>query len=216
MKLAALAVLTTFLTHSPMAMADDNLAHGTKVHVIGANGKINLITAKVAYIEGETNDDTNASFQRDMDRTEGLPGDRLIIIDSPGGYTDAGDKFIERIEREKASKVRVVCFVLSEAHSMAFNILTHCDVRLANSTAEFIVHKLAGSGLPPGERGTAKNWRRYALHLETMDEPYREANANAMHLSLKVYDLLADEETLWRTTRLLELGYLYSVAHLAK
>lgn len=169
---------------------------------------IDLSTDKVAHIQGLITTASDLAFELEMLSTFDMLGDRLILINSPGGQVDAGVRMIRLIELEKSQGVRVVCIVTGEASSMAFNILTHCDVRLATQRSYAVVHKIAVGMLPPDHRITAAFLRHVADYMDELDEPFREANARAMHLSLKYYDIMADNETAWSADTLLRIGYL--------
>lgn len=166
---------------------------------------------KVAHILGPIGRDTEYSFEMEMLQTGDLPGDRLIVIDSPGGEVGAGNQILDAIEREQVKGTRVTCVVIGNASSMAFNILTHCDVRLATATARMVVHKVAIYGTPDGMRLTSTELRNIADDLDRTDAPFRRDNARAMHLSLADYDLFADKETCWSARTLLEIGYLNGI-----
>lgn len=174
----------------------------------GVGAPVDLSTDKVAHVQGIISPETDLAFELEMLSDFGSLGDRLILINSPGGQVDSGVRMIGLMEAEKARGVRIVCVVTGEASSMAFNLLTHCDVRLASSHAFMVVHKVAIGMLPPDRRLTAAFLRQVAAYMDELDEPFRQANARAMHLSLKDYDLFADNETAWTAETLLRMGYL--------
>lgn len=163
---------------------------------------------KVAHIKGEIEESTAKGYYEEVMATLGIPGDRIVYIDSVGGYLSAGQAIIDMMEQEKARGTKIVCVVREEATSMAFNILTHCDRRYATRTARFLVHKAALGSWDQELRLTAKNLRREANQLSRADEPYRLANAKAIHLTLAEYDDNADEERTWSAFQLYKLGYV--------
>lgn len=163
---------------------------------------------KVAHVTGIIDEESFKRYYDDVVNTANLPGDRTIYIDSLGGYLTYGQQIIDLMEAEKAEGVKMTCIVTGEATSMAFNILTHCDRRLASRDARFLVHKAAIGMLPPWLRPTAKNLRLIANDLDRADMPYRAANKKAMHLSDAEYDRNADEEKTWTAQELVSLGYL--------
>jgi len=177
--------------------------------------KYSLSTKKIAYIQGEVGKRLYAAFIQDMDATAELKGDRLIIINSQGGRVDYGKKIIDRINTEKAAGVKVVCIVLNEAHSMAFNILTHCNIRLSQPNALMLVHK-ARLPIDKNEYLTSEMLRQHADELDKDDEPFRQANSKAMGLSLKEYDEYTSKEVMWRAETLLKRGYLHCITKLKK
>lgn len=166
-------------------------------------------TLKVAHVTGEINPFTDFSFELEMAATHAFKGPRVILIDSPGGQVDSGNAMIKTLEREKAEGTQVICVVTHQASSMAFNLLTHCDKRYASPKSFMMVHKIAlGQAGDGSRRLTAKYLREMARDLDVMDEPFRRANAKAMHLSLKEYDFFADYETIWTAKKLLDIHYL--------
>lgn len=183
--------------------------------VVCEEKNLTITTRKVAHLEGDIRPALAVTFASEMKATENIPGPRIIIIDSPGGSTRAGDQIIRLIEMEKKAGVKQVCIVLSGASSMAFNILTHCDIRLAYADAMMVVHKIAYyslEGVVP--RLTAYELRKVADELDRSDESYRQANAKAMGLSLKDYDRAADKDTAWSAETLINRNYLYGLGEL--
>jgi ATP-dependent protease ClpP protease subunit len=190
------------------------------VHVVSKEAHIDIETSKVATIESDISGESAVSFLRQMDETMIIPGDRVILIDSPGGQVDAGMAMIGRIEIEKAMGSRVICVVEHAAHSMAFNLLTHCDVRLARPKSFMIFHKVAvelcSNPDHSGPRLTPKNLRKIANDLQRMDELFRRPNATALHMSLPDYDLFCEHDTAWTAMSLYTRGYLNGFATLQK
>jgi ATP-dependent protease ClpP protease subunit len=181
-------------------------------HITGRTINYNLNTHKVISIVGVIDDSMEVSVKVQQLATYDLPGPRLVLIYSPGGSTIAGDHIIERLEKEKrATRQPLVCMVIGAAHSMAFNILSHCDVRLMTFDSTSVVHKVAIGG-DIGMRPTARNLRRIAKEMDIYDEPYRIYNAAKMHISVQDYDKYADAETEWSAPRLLRMGYLTGIA----
>lgn len=180
------------------------------VHVKADAIGLDLTTLKVASIEKEIMPNLAEDFAKQVFDTLKLPGDRVIVINSNGGSVDEGEKILHTIQAERAGGTRIVCIVTHEAHSMAFNILTQCDVRLAVAKSIMLVHKIRR--ISPCEGCTAKLLRQWANDLDKSDEPYRQANRKAMGLSLEDYDLLADNETIWTAKTLLTRKYLHALA----
>ncbi len=188
-------------THKPIA-ADQEVTITSPV--------INITTKKVSHIDGVVDFDTLETYTDETLKTAGLDGPRVIVINSPGGYVTVGEVLIQMMEAEKAMGIPQICVVTEYAHSMAFNFLTHCDVRLvASSKVTMVVHKIR---VQVQEVMTAKKLRDLADRMEAEDEPYRQANSAAMHLSLGDYDKFADAETAWTVDSLLKQGYLNGIA----
>jgi ATP-dependent protease ClpP protease subunit len=190
-------------------------ANAARLDVVGY--PIPFESERIAILDSDVDPMSAFKFALDMLVTNWRTGPRIIVIDSSGGLTEAGNNIIHSIEMERAYGVRVICFVPQKAHSMGFNILTHCDLRLADPRARMLVHKVERVFPPVQEqRRTARNLRAIADNLDKTDEPYRQANAKAMHLSLADYDNYADNETWWTAQRLLDMKYLHGFATFTK
>lgn len=66
-----------------------------------------------------------------------------IIISSPGGSVTEGMRFIDVMEEIKLRGTKINCVVIYGAASMAFQILAHCDTRIALATSMFLWHQPA-------------------------------------------------------------------------
>ncbi len=121
---------------------------------------------------------------------------------------------IEIMELEKLHKVRQVCVVTGSAHSMAFNILSHCDVRLSVPGTHMIVHQIAISGTINCQRVrcTSTFLKDLAESLDKDDEDFRLLNSKAMGLTLKEYDFYAGKEHSWVPRELIKRKYLHGIA----
>jgi ATP-dependent protease ClpP protease subunit len=189
-------------------------AASAPTHVVSKQAHIDITTKKVIHLFGEV---TRYSIDRALleeHLTESIPGDRVVLIDSPGGSVQAGQLLIDSLMLEKKRGMRIVCVAIDNAHSMAFNTLSFCDVRLATKGTRMVVHKVAFESLPI--RGTARNLRMLANEADRVDEPYARQNAKMMHLKRKDYDKYADRETNWSVETLLARGYLNGVAVVTK
>jgi ATP-dependent protease ClpP protease subunit len=186
-------------------------------HLVSKEAHIDLHTDRVLRIDGPINQQSLFKFEKQYFDTLSSTGPRLVIINSGGGEVGAGLRMIELLEAEKAAGFKLICVVEDSAHSMAFNLLTHCDVRLAKRTSKMLVHKIAIAGVVnPFIRITAKTLREIAKALEQADEGFRQDNARAMHLTLGDYDLFANAERMWLSPKLLKLGYLQGYYYLEK
>ncbi len=183
-------------------------------HVVAPG--VDITTDKVSYLTGMIDKTSEKAYMTSLINTIALPGPRIVVIDSPGGYVDSGEAILQAMKREQAAGTKQVCVVMGGASSMAFNFLTFCDVRLATRNSHMLVHKVEAGQLNPEMRTTAKNLRDIAEILDRTDEPYRRANAKAMHLQLIDYDKLCDNETFWRSPELLARGYLQGIVTVAQ
>lgn len=182
------------------------------IHVISPAAHIDIKTEKVTEISGPIDPQRGMIFELKQLMTTPIPGDRIILIDSVGGYVNVGRRMIDAMLMERAALgTKMVCVVTREADSMAFNFLSFCDVRLSVANATFLFHKVEGP-LPDGIRSTPQNLRRLAKDLEHEDEPYKQQNMKMLHMSSHDYDLFADEETIWRAEILVTRGYLDGIA----
>lgn len=185
-------------------------AHGDGTHIETIDGNIAITTFKVAHITGSIDEKSAENFAFEMDLSEGLAGDRVILIDSIGGYSMWGQKMIERLQQEKDMGVRVICAVTKGAYSMAFNILTHCSVRLAYPKSTLMFHKLERE-FPVSQRHTAELLREFANELDRDDAPYMKANRQALHMSRKDYELFCRNNRQWKGKKLFKMGYLHGL-----
>lgn len=174
---------------------------------------IDLDTKKVIHINGSIDRTVVRSVATEGMNTQAIPGDRLVIISSRGGEVSAGKVILSMLLNEKKDHpgMRLICVADQEVDSMAFNILSFCDVRLATEETKFVAHKVRD--YYKGEIIlTAKEMREKADEMDRLDEPYRQQNAKAMHLKLKDYDKYADDEKEWSVDELVKLKYLSGIA----
>lgn len=191
-----------------LALILSDKAFGARVDSL----QYHINTNKVVTIAGVIDSDMTSSVYIQLHATETMRGDRLVLIRSPGGSVNEGKKILNMLLQErKDTGKKLVCMVIDAAHSMAFNILTHCDVRLASSNSTMVVHKVALGG-DPGIRMTARNLRLIAKEMEEMDEYWARTNAEAMHISRKEYDDNADNERRWTAQELVSMKYLNGIA----
>lgn len=205
--LTASLILNTGFTYNPKIEPTINLK--------SPEAGIDITTTKIARIFGTINEKSFDTFKNDMESTASISGDRLILIKSHGGLVHIGEAMLAMIRKEQKENVKIICFAIRNSDSMAFNILSNCDVRLMAPGTTSLVHKIARVYLDD-VRLTAKNLKKIAEELETGDEPYRQTNAKAMHLTVEEYDKYADKETYWTATTLLKMRYLHGLAFVIK
>ncbi len=211
MRYWALALIALFLWNVEQASvsASTPAPKHKFVHIVSKDSGIDIRTDKVLNIIGQINSWSTIVYELSLTRTSLVPGDRVVILNSQGGQVEAGQSILDALLMEKRlSGNRLICVIDGKAHSMAFNILSFCDVRLAVEGSTSVVHKIR-TGLTPGEMLTAKKAREIAKEMDELDEPYRQQNAKKMGLSLKDYDRYADDETEWSAKKLLEMKYLH-------
>ncbi len=163
---------------------------------------------KILRIEGQIDGVMTLKVIKQIIETRNLPGDRVVIINSPGGFVSQGQKIIDLLESErKATGGKLVCIVTEMAASMAFNLFTRCDVRYMSGSGMGMFHAIYFHG-QMGQKWTAKTLREAADDLKRLEEPYRAANAKALGMSLEEYDRHNDAEKEWSAAELLKIGYL--------
>lgn len=174
-----------------------------------------VVSDRVVRIQGEITPETLEKFTKDLNETKDFAGDRVVLIDSIGGSVDSGAEMLKLLEKERKAGHRIVCVVERVAYSMAFNILSQCDLRLATPKALLLFHRVS-MDLPPRRRYTAPVLRRIVEELEKSDEPYRHANSKALGMRLTEYDQFADQEVYWRAESLRKRGYLHQLVYIAR
>lgn len=186
------------------------------VHLVSSDAGVDIDTAKVLQLEGEVNPLMLVRVVVSMALTEHIPGPRIILINSPGGYVDTGNEIIKRIEAEQAKGVPQVCVITGDASSMAFDILTRCDIRVAVVGGTAMFHVAASAPIDcEKSRCTPMRLQIIAEELRIEDEPFRQANAKALSLTLWDYDSYAAEDYEWSAPELIKLGYLKGFATIA-
>lgn len=190
------------------------------IHVRSLEAGIDIQTEKVAHVTGEVNAASLMKFGAEVLQTLKLDGDLVILINSPGGHTDTGQIMSNMVEAERQMHIRTVCVVTGEAASMAFNFLTHCDVRLAVQDAHLLFHKIANlypcSEKYIGPRMTATTLRAEADELDKIDAVFDAPNAKALHMKMPEYNAHAEKETDWEAPALVKRGYLQGIAEVLK
>ena len=182
-------------------------------HVISDMAHIDLNTNKVAKVLGEVTEGSALLFNAQVAATDRIKGPLLVLIDTPGGEVEAGERMIDTIKVEQSRGVKVVCLVVNHASSMGFNILTHCDVRLALPGSFMLMHKIAIGGVDcMSVRCSAIHLRELADELDEGDAPFAEANRKALHLTKYQYDQLADAQHVFYPNELLFRHYLHGIA----
>lgn len=184
------------------------------ITLVSQEANISITTGKVARLYGTVDADSYGRFKLDMIRTKDMPGERVVLINSPGGDVEFGNRMISLMKAEQKQGVKVVCYAFNGAHSMAFNFLSQCDVRIMAPGTMSLVHKIRRGLIT--ETATAKNLRKIADDLDKSDEPFRQANAKALNLSLSDYDKYADEETYFTAETLLKMKYLHGIGTIQK
>ncbi len=185
------------------------------IHIVSTRANLDIDTKKVTFMTGDVSEKMFTSVIFQTAATEPIPGDRVVVINSLGGYASFGAAIIELMEAEKITGVRQICIVNGMAQSMAFNIFTHCNVRLAVPTAVLMAHALALGGLDcKSHRCTPTYLRLQADALEGTDLQYRRDNAAALSLTPSEYDGFASKDHEWPLDELLKRKFLHAIISL--
>ncbi len=177
-------------------------------HVVSPQAHIDLSTNKTIIIVGEIDEAMAASVAVQAMLIRNLPGPTLVIISSGGGSVESGEHIIPIL----AKLGKTICVANQFAHSMAFNIMTSCTVRLSTPATHMVAHKIATTPDLEETRLTAKNMRAEAEKLDKMDAYWDKRNAAALHLGLPAYNAFAERDYAWSVPELLARGYLQGVA----
>lgn len=180
-------------------------------HVVSPDARVNLDTKKVVHIIGPVNERMAFDVLMEIALTYKIPGDRLVIIDSGGGRVDSGTVILNYLLQEKVYGNRIVCAVKGMAVSMAFNILSFCDVKIAMPDAMMMAHHAFVRGVNPMINWTPDKLRELADELEKNDAPFSEKNAQQLRLTKRQYDKYAAEEHFWSIKELIKCRYLDGV-----
>jgi ATP-dependent protease ClpP protease subunit len=89
-----------------------------------------------------------------------------IIIDSPGGGVVDGSLFINELRALQGRDIKVRCYVVSMAASMAFQILANCTERYTLDRAVLLWHRVSASGI---QSLTGPQARTLAKDLSAID-----------------------------------------------
>lgn len=189
------------------AVAHPTTAYAGLVHIANAQAGVDIRTDKVIHILGEIEQPMQQRFRDEMASLSRTPGDVIILINSPGGDADIGLDMIDQIKSEQAKGRKFICVAIENAHSMAFNLLTHCDVRLATSNTTFLMHKVR-QRVSKDVNYTALMFKHEMEELQKTDAKFDGPNMKALGLSEHDYNLYADEETVWLAQTLLAKHYL--------
>lgn len=212
--LAALFVALFSVSATAMNMDSTTPPPPGAIHVVSKDIGLDLTTAKVARITGPVNEASDFQFSVDMLYASSLAGPLVILIDSSGGSVRSGQHMLGLMMKEHSAGVPIICVGKGWVASMAFNIMSFCDVRLSAPATTYLAHKIAI--FPTGVRLTAKIMRQIASDLDKEDEMFRQVNAATMHMSLDDYDKIADDEKEWTDLELFNIHWLQGYALVTK
>lgn len=184
------------------------------MHIHSADNKLDIHSDKTIHITGVINDGfTGVVVAKQILSTISQPGDRVVIIDSRGGSVSEGMLIESLLLQEKAlTGEKLICIVDGNAMSMAFNLMSMCDVRLGTMDSLLLFHPIYVTELH-GQLN-AHNLREIARQMEKADLPFKTENMKALHMSSKEYDKNADAETVWSASEMKDRGFLQEIVTL--
>ncbi len=91
-----------------------------------------------------------------------------ILLDSPGGSVSDGSLFINEIRGLSARGIKIRCYAVGMAASMAFQILANCDERYTLDRAMLLWHRVSVSGVQSLNGPTARMIARDLTALDNM------------------------------------------------
>lgn len=211
----AFLALMLYFTATPHAAADKPFVMmTTEVYISAPDAGIAGEFKKVARLQGDVDGLSQLMFGLDMARTRGIPGDRVVLIDSNGGDVYVGNYMIDLLkEEQKVTGGRVVCVCMTRCHSMAFNLLTTCDVRLSSSPAsDYLIHQVAVAPYSVQERLTWKKSKALSDEIRKVEEPIKMRNSQALGMTPEEYELKTETDWYAPVQELLARKYLHGLA----
>ncbi len=180
------------------------------VYIAAPERGLFLHTSKLVHMTQAIEAEGLKTFEAEWKQAEKEAGPMVVLIDSPGGFFSVGKQMLQYFEKEQKRGNSVVCVVTGQAVSMAFNLLSLCDVRLAVPTARFMFHAIFATDTE-GVKQTPKNLRSIADTLEKDEAPWVAVNKKRLHMSDEEYEAHADNETIWTAQGLHERVYIDSL-----
>ena len=159
---------------------------------------------KLLYIEGVISGGTMGPVQQALEDavTGGYTGTVTIVLDSPGGEVIAGMRFVNTMNAAKAAGIRLDCYVLNMAASMAFQILTQCTSRHVLDGSFLLWHSVRVQTRSPITPGFA---RALADDLDRMNYLIMDQlNESLKGMSDADIQKAFDQETFWSGAELSE------------
>lgn len=186
------------------------------LHVVSPEAHVDITTSKVSLLQGAIDEGSARTYEYQSVQTLDQPGDRLVLINSPGGTDQAGEQIMALMDIERQAGTRMICVVRKLAASMAFNILSHCDVRLSEARAHLLFHSLAFESLQsrggPEGRLTPEVLVKLAGELKKADAHYKRANLKLLNMTSDEYDQYSREDHFWTAEQLVARKYLHGLA----
>lgn len=162
-------------------------------------------------LAGEITPVTAISFAMNLEVRRPPIDDVKVLINSPGGRTDAGDKMLVALRRYARDK-KLICYGTGTVASMAFNIMSQCDVRIGAAHTEFMMHDPYRSYDVKGQESFTRTYKQMKEDLADLAGDvmrYREINRKALGLTKKQIDIISDKgDKEYTSQELLANGWL--------
>lgn len=166
---------------------------------------------RIMYLDGEVNSDVLHTIIMQIYKLNGVdvglePEDMqpiILIINSGGGSVMDGLALCDAIN---ASRVPVIAICIGYAYSMAFNIFTQCDLRLATKNASFLYHDgwTCDSNVSSKVKDAAKFY-------DKVDERVNKLIANKTKLTADYLSSIARADTYWFADEGKENGFVDAI-----
>jgi ATP-dependent protease ClpP protease subunit len=157
-------------------------------------------TERVVYVNGPI----GSNALEVSDRLQELSVSRkpvTLVINSPGGSVFAGSFIVAALDLLKARKVPVACVVTTLAASMAFQLLPHCEKRVALAKSYLLFHPMRVN-VPPNTALTADDARDIAADMDRSEDPMKREVQQMMCLDDKTFNAAYKREQLWTAEEL--------------
>ena len=93
-----------------------------------------------AYLVGPVKTET---VNLAINTMNGISGSHILFyLNSPGGLVDEGDRLISYLRYRQDTGTNITC-IAEKAHSMAFHIMQHCQLRLVTPSARMMQHQIS-------------------------------------------------------------------------
>ena len=156
------------------------------------------------FIDGVISGSTMGPVQQALEQavTSGYTGTVTIVLDSPGGEVLAGMRFVNTMIAARSAGIRLDCYVLNMAASMAFQILTQCTNRHVLDGSFLLWHSvrvgIRGYLTPAVARAVADDLERMNfLIMQQLRESLRDMKDSDIQKAF-------DQETFWSGAELSE------------
>jgi len=154
--------------------------------------------SETGYVKGVITSQSSKKIIRYLNERRDAKKNAFLVIDSNGGSVVAGLRILRAMDEVKSETTRVHCAVKGHAISMAFAILSNCDVKVADPHSVLMFHNVRLFLQFYVLR--AVDAKRLFENLERFDTHLAALIAPVLGIDLKKYKKLADDEILYSTT----------------